>query len=103
LCPDCGNPRSVCSDPNVDNFPQRSVCWVTAAQEVAMRAWHKKIGPNPKPDSVGYLPTDGVRIWMSRSDLTPDDDFLSPVGSQPGGGGPEQGQDADDAHYIDEV
>lgn len=82
LCPDCGNPRSVCSDPNVDNYPQRSVCWVTAAGQVAQRRWAKK-HENAKPDREGYLPDDGVRIWMSRTDLTPDDDFLPNAVSEP--------------------
>jgi hypothetical protein len=60
----------------VDNYPQRTVCWVTAAREVAERRWERRT-EGAKPDSAGYLPGDGMRIWMSREDLSPDDDFLT--------------------------
>jgi hypothetical protein len=28
------------------------------------------------PDLAGNMPTDGVLVWVSDEDLTPDDDFL---------------------------
>lgn len=35
--------------------------------------WHKEPGP-----MTPYHYLDGVRLWVSQADLTPDDDFLSP-------------------------
>lgn len=75
VCPNCGNLRSVCSDPDTDFYPQRTICWATAAQQVVLRRWHKK-HEKAQPDEAGYLPTDGTTIWVSPDDLTPDDDFI---------------------------
>lgn len=66
-CPQCGNQRSVCSDPNIDNYPRESVCWVTAAREVHQRRWENKHG-DAKPDKAGYLPGDGLTLWVSQQD-----------------------------------
>lgn len=75
-CPKCGNPRSLCSQfPEEGIFPQRSVCYVDAVREVAQRRFAEKHKDAP-PDDAGLLPTDGVTIWASLQDLTPDDDFL---------------------------
>lgn len=75
VCPQCGNLRAVCEDPNTGWYPQRSVCYSSAAAEVANRKWHKK-NENAKPDPAGYLPTDGTVVWASAEDLTPDDNFI---------------------------
>lgn len=75
LCPQCGQLRSICSDPSVSHYPQLHVCWATAAQMVASRRFHN-LHEKAKPDSAGYLPTDGALVWVSDEDLTPDDDFL---------------------------
>lgn len=75
VCPDCGNLRAICSDPETDWYPQRTVCWATATRENVDRRWRKK-HEKREPDAAGFLPTDGTRIWASALDLTPDDDFL---------------------------
>lgn len=74
-CPECNGPRADCEDPDVPWFPQRLICWKTAASNVVHRRWQAK-HEDAQPDSAGYLPTDGARIWLSKDDLTPDDDFL---------------------------
>ena len=73
-CPDCGQPREVCEQVR-DYFPQRTVCWATAARSVARRRF-EKLHEHANPDPAGYLPTDGVTVWVSQRDLSPDDDFL---------------------------
>lgn len=78
-CPDCGQQRSVCSDPAADYYPQRRICWASAASEVVHRHW-SKLHDDDKPDSAGYLPADGVSLWVSPYDLSPGDDFLSAPG-----------------------
>jgi hypothetical protein len=73
VCPDCGNLRADCSDPDRPWFPQRSVCWATAAREVVARrlvAKHKQ-EPGEEPH-----PLDGVKVYVSAEDLSPDDDFI---------------------------
>lgn len=78
VCAQCGNLRAICSDPmglGEGFYPQRHVCWATAAREVATRAWHTK-HENAKPDRAGFLPTDGTTIWVSPENLTPDDNFI---------------------------
>jgi hypothetical protein len=82
-CPDCGQPRDVCSDPNVDYYAQKAICWATAARKVNLRRWEKKT-EDARPDAAGYLPDDGATVWVSRIDLTPDEDFLAPAVFQPG-------------------
>lgn len=75
VCQSCGNLRSVCSQEDVDWYPQRSVCNATAARELAMRQFHAKHA-NTKPSPDDYHPADGMSLWVSDLDLTPDDDFL---------------------------
>ena len=74
-CPQCGQLRSVCGDPMALWYPQRHICYATADLSVHQRRWQKKHEHTP-PDGAGRLPTDGVRIWVSPEDLTPDDRFL---------------------------
>jgi hypothetical protein len=76
-CPDCGQTRTECARADVDYFPQKTVCWATAARRVAMRKWDA-MNEGKKPDAAGYLPTDGATVWVSRHDLEPDHDFLNP-------------------------
>lgn len=74
ICPKCGNLRSVCSDPNVPWYPQRSTCYATAVEEATRRAWHDKL--DGKHYDRTPQPRDGTHVWASRQDLTPDDDFI---------------------------
>ena len=74
-CPQCKGPRDECADPGKDWFPQQHICWKTAAEQVLRRRWNEK-HEDAEPDAVGYLPTDGVALWVSLDDLTPDDDFV---------------------------
>lgn len=82
-CPECGQPRDVCADPDLDYYAQKSICWATAARLVNQRRWDDR-NENARKDAAGYLPTDGVTIWVSPVDLTPDSDFLAPAIFQPG-------------------
>lgn len=77
VCPRCGNLRSVCSDPEIGLYPQREMCYVTAAEEQTWRRLREKYkdkGPEKTP--LRPHPLDGMTVWMSQSDLTPDDDFV---------------------------
>ena len=74
-CQQCNGPRSECEDDSVAWYPQRHICWKTAAAEVAMRRW-ERVNEDAKPDAAGYLPTDGTKLWVASEDLTPDDDFI---------------------------
>lgn len=75
ICPKCGNPREICSDPNRPWYPQRSTCYAKAAEEVAERVWRGK--QEGKSVALDMKPTDGTHVWVSEFDLTPDDDFLT--------------------------
>jgi hypothetical protein len=74
VCPSCGNLRSLCSDPNVPWYPQRSTCYATASLEVVRRRLRKK-HEKDEPGSKLH-PLDGMGVWVSQFDLTPDDDFI---------------------------
>ncbi|HET8614293.1 MAG TPA: hypothetical protein VFL94_02125, partial [Actinomycetales bacterium] len=54
-CPECGQPRSVCSVRDTAWYPQRNVCWATAARNVAQRRF-EALHKDAKPDEAGYLP-----------------------------------------------
>jgi len=73
VCPSCGELRSVCSDPDVPNYPQRSMCYISAAEAVTWRRVREK-HKDRKPTDPS--PIDGMSIWMARDDLTPDDNFV---------------------------
>lgn len=75
-CPQCKQPRELCSNPRTLLYPQRHICYVTAAEERSRRL-RARVTEGAKPDRNGYLPTDGELIWVSAEDLTPDDDFLN--------------------------
>jgi len=73
VCPSCGNLRSICSDSQVDWYPQKSTCWASAGQAVTDRQLDEKYGRErtAKPHAL-----DGVSVWVSDQDLTPDDPFF---------------------------
>jgi hypothetical protein len=74
VCPDCGNLRSVCSDPERAFYPQRRMCYASAVRDLTARRLHEKHG---HPDGVADLhPLDGMGLYVSPDDLTPDDDFV---------------------------
>lgn len=74
VCSSCGNLRSVCSDPNVVGYPQRAMCYFTAIRDLTVRRVHAK--HKKEPGTEGLHPTDGMGVWVSDQDLTPDDDFV---------------------------
>ena len=74
ICPSCGNLKSVCSDPDRPFYPQRSMCYATAVRELTsrrLRAKHKG-----EPGTQDLHPLDGMGLWASPEDHTPDDDFV---------------------------
>lgn len=73
ICPSCGNLRSVCSDPEQPFYPQRQVCYATAVKQVTVRKLQKRHKQEPGEQ---LHPLDGVGVWASPHDLTPDDDFV---------------------------
>lgn len=87
-CPQCGMDRDECSDPDRDWFPQRTICWATVQQRVAERRYDLAHSEMPYHDGTEtfwskepgghylwhYL--DGVNIWVSEHDLTPEDRFI---------------------------
>lgn len=75
VCPSCGNLRAVCSDPGVGWYPQRDMCYASAAREGVLRQLQRKHAED-KPNKDGLLPTDGMGVWVSTEDLTPGDDFV---------------------------
>ncbi len=75
VCERCGNLRSVCSDPNVTWYPQRTICYATAIAERMYRRTNK-IYKHPEPTDDSEHATDGMQWWSSTHDITPDDDFF---------------------------
>lgn len=82
----------VCSDPEVVFYPQRTICYAdmeaTAAREqyadlhdedsgMAFHDGSFKVWSRRRSEAFPYGANDGVSIWVSTEDLTPDDDFLS--------------------------
>ena len=47
ICPQCGNLRSVCSDPEQPWYPHLSRCYATADQEVLVRRLQAKHKEEP--------------------------------------------------------
>jgi hypothetical protein len=74
ICKTCGNLRSVCSDPDLALYPQRSMCYSSAARELTVRRLREK--HKAEPGTAELHPLDGLSVWMSPEDLTPDDDFV---------------------------
>lgn len=75
VCDQCGNLREVCSDPARGHYPQRTMCYVTATAELTMRRLKERYKDKP-PGTVKLHALDGMRVWASPDDLTPDDDFV---------------------------
>jgi hypothetical protein len=94
-CGLCGRPVAECSDPDRDRFPQRAVCYESMALAEANRLYdeahdglwhdgqHKTWRPQRTP-ATPFAPRDGVHLWMSSIDLSPDEEFLTApaIGSQ---------------------
>ena len=74
VCPDCGNLRSVCSDPNTPMYPQRRMCYASAVQQLTLRRLRAK--HKAEPGLVDLHPLDGMGVYVSPDDLSPDDDFV---------------------------
>lgn len=74
VCPSCGNLRAVCSDPNVALYPQRRMCYPTAVRELTLRRLRAKHDGEPGLEELH--PLDGMGVWVSASDLSPDDHFV---------------------------
>lgn len=74
VCPSCGNLRSVCSDPDLALYPQKSVCYPTAVKELTLRRLRKRHSDDMGTEELH--PLDGLAVWVSHDDLTPDDDFV---------------------------
>lgn len=94
LCPSCGNLKSVCSDPTMPWYPQRSVCYATAAREQVWRMTWERYG-RPEQKDAKHV-TDGLSWWLHREDLTPEDDFFGEGLYVPGVGLPAADSQADD-------
>lgn len=81
ICPDCGNLAAICSTPDgltgEGYYPQRRVCYATAAREAAWRQYTRPY-KKTEPDAAGFHPLDGVAVYVALTDENPEDDFLSP-------------------------
>lgn len=75
VCPDCGNLRSVCSNPEETIYPQRSYCYPSAVKAATWRRIEALYSP-PDPKSGELHFVDGLKVGTSMYDLTPDDGFL---------------------------
>ena len=62
VCPSCGNPRAVCSDPDQPLYPHRSVCFVSADREVLIRRLRRVYKSEP---GMSRHPLDGVAVYVS--------------------------------------
>lgn len=73
VCSSCGNLSSICSNPDVDWYPQKSTCWASAGHALTQRRIDEKYGleRTTQPHTL-----DGVTVWVSDQDLSPDDPFF---------------------------
>lgn len=74
VCPECGNLRSVCSDPDRPFYPQRRMCYASAVQQLTLRRLRAKHKGEPSLSELH--PLDGMGVYVSPDDLSPDDDFV---------------------------
>ena len=74
ICPRCGNLRSVCSDPERPVYPQRTMCYLTAVRDLTMRRVAARYAQEPGTRELH--PTDGMSLWASPDDLTPESNWL---------------------------
>ena len=84
-----GGPYGECPDAEKPWYPQMAICYPTMQLDAAKRRYEEIHKALPYHDgsfkrwaekpSLGFPfhHSDGVTIWMSREDLTPDDDFLA--------------------------
>lgn len=78
VCGECGNLKSVCSDPDVRAYPQRSYCYFSAGvAQTWRRTWAMYDHPDPKSERPHE--TDGLKWWLALEDLTPEDNFFVPA------------------------
>lgn len=56
-------------------YPQRVMCYATASQALTQRRLNEK-HKNNRPGIDALHPTDGMAVWVSQHDLSPDDDFV---------------------------
>jgi hypothetical protein len=105
-CKQHGGDLSECADESQDWYPTRTVClpsMVLASAEARYDALHDKAPFHDgtftkwaaaRDDAHPYHFRDGVTVWVSPTDVNPDDDFLSAQthrGPDPGDGA--EGQD----------
>lgn len=88
ICSNCGNLRKDCSDPTKPWYPQRHTCYARRAQAVADRMYGEKHDEAPyhNGSDAGWSKKstrkspfhfrDGVQVWVSEHDLSPDDRFI---------------------------
>lgn len=99
----------MCRDPSVVWYPQRSIDY--AAMHQAAAAWrydeaHKQLAyhdgtfkhwDSQRSEEFPFHYKDGVRVWVSREDLTPEDHFLTHPDLLPMDDDLEEGEDGDEA------
>lgn len=88
VCPQCGNLREDCSDPDKPWYPQRNICYASREQAAADRRYGAKHEKQPfhngrdvgwSKDSAKHAPyhfREGVRVYVAPFDVNPEDDFL---------------------------
>jgi len=104
-----GGTLDECPDDERDWFPQRDICWPSAQLEAAKRLYALRFKDRPFHDG-SYEPQaeepsakhpfhylDGVAIWLSPTELRPDDDFIgrSSLAQEPDGNEGESDDPAD--------
>lgn len=94
-CPDCGNPRSECSDPGKNWYPFRTICYATMEREAAQATYaelheyhkfHDGTFTSWSPKRTELFPyqfDSGVRISVTGEDLTPWDLFTRDTDANP--------------------
>lgn len=87
-CQRCGSKRDECENPEHEWYPQKHVDFAEMSQKAAQWMWESKHEKEPYHDGsftnwakdrssqFPFHRDDGVTIWVSRLDLTPDDDFI---------------------------
>jgi hypothetical protein len=91
ICSKCGRPLSICSDPEVQWFPQRTICYAEMATAQVRWQWEQLHGDQfhdgsfeawskSRSAAFPFAADDGTSLWVSTENLTPDDDFLETGG-----------------------
>jgi hypothetical protein len=88
-CSHCGQPRSVCGDPERTWYPQRVICFAERERLAAQQAFDRLHHEMPyhdgtyqrwAKDQTSEFPfkyDDGSHIYTASADADPDDDFLT--------------------------